>query len=149
VTDEESSESESDDDINIVSSNAREKTEINLLLRPLIMTKFIQDVKFISNHEMKFVDVQRKKYPRIGWFTNDNQKQVKPSATWFSKDHPWLRAVCTENRYGLLCIDCAQLATDKTLIERNNGAFVLRPYWKLKHKGLPGSIHFLYTFIFI
>jgi hypothetical protein len=112
-------------------------------VRPPAMSKNIEGVKFITNHELKFIDAQREKYPAIEWFTDDKQKQVKPSRHWFSKDHQWLRAICTENRYGLLCIDCAKFATDKTLIERNHGAFILRPYWKLKHKGFYGLIRFL------
>lgn len=106
----------------------------------LIMFKHIEGVKFITDHELNFIDAQREKHPSIQWFTEDKQKRAKPSSQWFSKDYVWLRAVCSNNRYGLLCIDCAEFATDKTLIERNNGAFIVRPYWKLKHKGLCGII---------
>ncbi|CAF1455821.1 unnamed protein product [Rotaria magnacalcarata] len=102
------------------------------------MSKYIEGVKFITNNEMSFIDTQRKNHPFINWYTDDRQKQVKPSQSWFSKNFQWLRAVCTDNRYGLICVDCAEYARDKTLIERNKGAFVVRPYWKLKHKGLDG-----------
>jgi hypothetical protein len=112
--------------------------------RSLVMFKYIEGVKFISSQELNFIDAQRKKYPSIQWFTEDKQKQVKPSRHWFSKDYSWLRAVCSDNRYGLLCVDCMEYATDKTLIERNNGAFIVRPYWKLKHKGLYGLIQFFF-----
>ena len=111
-------------------------------VRSLIMFKHIEGVKFITTQELNFIDAQREKHPFIKWFTEDKQKQVKPSRQWFSKDHLWLRAVCSDHRYGLLCVDCAEFATDKTLIERNNGAFIVRPYWKLKHKGLHGLIRF-------
>ena len=119
-----------------------ESTENVSLNRPAIMSKFIHGVRFISTNELKLVDKQREKYPFIKWFGEGKQKQVKPSRLWFSKCRQWLRAVCTEGRYGLLCIDCAEYATNKTLIERNSGAFVVRPYWTLKHKGLDGKVWF-------
>lgn len=93
-------------------------------------------MKFITVQESTFVDAQREKHPSIQWFTEGNQKQVKPSRHWFSKEHLWLPTVCSNHSYGLLCVDCAEFATNKTLIDRNNGAFIVRPYWRLKHKGL-------------
>lgn len=108
----------------------------------LIMFRHIEGVRFATAQELKLLDFQREKHPSIRWFTEDKQKQVKPSRHWFTKDRSWLRAVCSLHRYGLFCVDCAEFATDKTLIERNNGAFIVRPYWKLKHKGLDGTIRF-------
>lgn len=116
--------------------NIRNTTSV----RSIIMFKHIEGVKFISLQELNFLEVQREKHPSIQWFSEDKQKKVKPSRHWFSKDYPWLRAVCSGYKYGLLCVDCAEFATDKTLIERANGAFIVRPYWKLKHKGLQGLI---------
>jgi len=139
ATDDESEESESENDVVLTplpTQNIRNITPT----RSLIMFKHIEGVKFITNQELNFIDTQREKHPSIQWFTENKQKQVKPSRHWFSTDHSWLRAVCSNHRYGLLCVDCAEFGTDKTLIERNNGAFVVRPYWKLKHKGLQGLI---------
>ncbi|CAF1531987.1 unnamed protein product, partial [Rotaria sordida] len=104
----------------------------------LVAFNHIEGVKFITTQELNFIDAQREKYPSIQWFTEDKQKKVKPSRHWFSKDHLWLRAVCSNSIYGLLCVDCGEFATNKTLIERSNGAFIVRSYWKLKHKGLHG-----------
>ncbi len=107
------------------------------------MSKNIQGVNFITNQELKLIDTQRENHSSTIWFTDDKQIKVKPSRHWFSKDRQWLRAICTEHRYGLLCMDCIEFATNQTLIKRSNGAFVLRPYGKLKHKGLDGLISFL------
>jgi hypothetical protein len=88
------------------------------LTRPPVMSRNIQGVKFITNHELKLIDTQRENHSSTSWFTDDNQKQVRP-------------------------MDCIKFATNETLIKRSNGAFILRPYWKLKHKGLDGLISFL------
>ncbi|CAF1528067.1 unnamed protein product [Adineta steineri] len=104
--------------------------------RSLIVFKHIVGVKFIATNEIDFVDAQMKKFPNIQWFTEDEQERAKPSRQWFLNDYPWLRAVFSGNKYGLLCADCIEFARDETLIQRNNGAFIVRPYWKLKHKGL-------------
>ncbi|CAF4195710.1 unnamed protein product, partial [Rotaria sordida] len=90
----------------------------------LVAFNHIEGVKFITTQELNFIDAQREKYPSIQWFTEDKQKKVKPSRHWFSKDHLWLRAVCSNGIYGLLCVDCGEFATNKTLIERSNGAFI-------------------------
>ncbi len=141
TTDDEGEDSEVENDLVLTPLTTQSVANITPI-RSLIMFKHIEGVKFITNEELNFIDSQREKHPSIQWFTEDKQKQVKPSRHWFSKDHLWLRAVCSNHRYGLLCIDCAQFANDKTLIERNNGAFIVRPYWKLKHKGLYGLIRF-------
>ncbi|CAM2728844.1 unnamed protein product [Rotaria socialis] len=126
-------------DNNLISTPASTKNIGRLTSsRSLIMSKHIEGVKFITSNEVTFIDTQRKNHPSINWHTDDKQKQVKPSRAWFSKNFQWVRAVCTDNRYGLICVDCDEYARDKTLIERNKGAFVVRPYWKLKHKGLDG-----------
>jgi len=103
------------------------------------MLKSIVGVRFINTYELTFVDRQRAKYPHIQWNFSDNLPLVKPSASWFSGDYTWLRAICTEGQYGLLCIDCAEFASDAMAIGRSQGAFVVRPYWKLKRKGLEGK----------
>jgi hypothetical protein len=141
TTGDENAESFCDNDTNL-SQISVQNIENVLPSRPATMSKFIYGVRFISTSELKLVDKQREKYPLMKWFTEDKQKKVKPSQQWF-KNHQWLRAICTENRYGLLCIDCAEFATNKSSIERNDGAFVVRPYWKLKHKGLDGTVWFL------
>jgi hypothetical protein len=131
-------------DDNIVLPSTLTKTPQEMFSnRPPVTTKHIEGVKFITTSELQFIDPQRKKCPSAHWFTEDKQKQSKPSRHWFSKEQKWLRAICTENRYGLLCVVCAEYATNTTLIGRNNGAFILRPYWKLKHKGLEGIVRFL------
>jgi hypothetical protein len=107
--------------------------------RPPVMHRTIEGVTFINNHELLFVDKQRVRSPSITWFTDGHQEKVRPSRHWFGKDRLWLRAICTNNQYGLICVECAEFASNTTLIERNNGAFIARPYWKLKHKGLEGS----------
>ncbi|CAF5182542.1 unnamed protein product, partial [Rotaria sp. Silwood1] len=54
-------------------------------------------------------------------------------------DHrPWLRAVCIDNKYGLLCTDCSEFVSDQAKIGRSGGACIVRSYWKLKHKGIEG-----------
>ncbi|CAF5007681.1 unnamed protein product, partial [Rotaria sp. Silwood1] len=32
--------------------------------------------------------------------------------------------------------DCSEFASDQAKIGRSGGAFIVRPYWKLKHKGI-------------
>jgi hypothetical protein len=95
----------------------QEVTKSNIS-RPDMVPRSLHGVTFITAQELHFVDQQREKYPHIGWFTEDKQEKAKPSRLWFTKEYPWLRAVCTENQYGLLCIDCSEFANDKTMIER-------------------------------
>ena len=95
----------------------------------------IKGVRFINAHEMTFVQAHRANYPNIAWNTDNNLPSVKPSPTWFSSEYRWLRAIRTDNQYGLLCVDCAEFASSEMAIKRNKGAFVVRPYWTLKHKG--------------
>ncbi len=99
----------------------------------------IKGVRFINAYEMTFVQAHRANYPDIVWNTHEDMSSVKPSPIWFSDEHPWLRAVRTGNQYDLLCLDCAEFASSEMAIRKNNGAFVVRPYWKLKHKGLEGK----------
>jgi hypothetical protein len=143
--------SESDDtedsvcDINEAdnTTTAQDKqTDIN---RPPVIIKAIAGVRFINSQELSFVDRQRTKYPNIKWYPEEYSKEQqhttihKPSKQWFTDYRPWLRAVCTDNRYGLLCTDCSEFGTDQAKIERSGGAFIARPYWKLKHKGIEGN----------
>ncbi|CAF1640730.1 unnamed protein product, partial [Adineta ricciae] len=127
----------SENEVILTSLSMQNKEKITSA-RSLIEFKHIEGLKFITTQEITFVDAQLKRYPHVQWFTEDKQERVKPSRHWFTKNYPWLRAVFSGNRYGLLCIDCLEFARDETLIQRNNGAFVVRPYWKLKHKGLEG-----------
>jgi hypothetical protein len=99
----------------------------------------IKGVRFVNAHEMTFIQAHRIKYPDIPWNPHTSLPSAKPSSSWFSNDYPWLRAVRKDNNYGLLCADCAEFASNEMAIKRNNGAFVVRPYWKLKHKGLEGK----------
>ena len=109
----------------------------------------IKGVRFVDSHEMTFVQAHRANHPEIPWNPHDDlARHIKPSPTWFSSDHPWLRAVRTNDKYGLLCIDCAEFTTSEMAIRRNNGAFVVRPYWKLKHKGLEGENISLHDYYF-
>ncbi|CAF4934312.1 unnamed protein product, partial [Rotaria sp. Silwood1] len=98
----------------------------------------IKGVGFINSHEMTITQKQRSNHPDIPWNSNKNLPSAKPSSAWFLTDHPWLRAIRTDNQYGLLCIDCAEFASDEAAIKKSQGAFIVRPYWKLKHKGLEG-----------
>jgi hypothetical protein len=102
-------------------------------------------VKFINNHEMNFIHAHRNKYPDTPWNSNLKLPIVKPSPTWFTPEYSWLRAVRSNNRYGLVCIDCAEFASSELAIKKNQGAFVVRPYWKSKHKGLEGKNITLYN----
>ncbi|CAF1166258.1 unnamed protein product [Didymodactylos carnosus] len=67
---------------------------------------------------------QRSRFPNVNW-KPDTQKtnsktHGKPSSTWWSGSRQqWLRAICTNNIYGLLCSVCAQYATDDVRIQRN------------------------------
>jgi hypothetical protein len=123
---------------NVLPMEAVQHVTKSIVSRPAMVPRFIHGVTFITAQELHFVDQQREKYLHIGWFTEDKQEKAEPSRLWFREEYPWLRAVCTENQYGLLCIDCSEFANDNTMIERCRGAFVIRPYWKLKHKGLEG-----------
>ncbi|CAF5019738.1 unnamed protein product [Rotaria sp. Silwood1] len=111
---------------------------------PPIIAKSIVGVRFINSQELSFVDKQRAQYPNIKWYPEQHSKEQqhksihKPSQQWFSDHRPWLRAVCTDNKYGLLCTDCSEFASDQAKIGRSGGAFIARPYWKLKHKGIEG-----------
>lgn len=128
------------------------KTSININPMPNLTDNIITSIKgvrFVDSQEMTFVQIHRANHPDIPWNPHDDLLvHIKPSPTWFSSDHPWLRAVRTDDRYGLLCIDCAEFATSEMAIKRNNGAFVVRPNWKLKHKGLEGENISLYDFHF-
>ncbi|CAF4325494.1 unnamed protein product, partial [Didymodactylos carnosus] len=111
--------------------------------RPIPMKTIIPGVLFINDYELDYVDKQRSRFPNINW-EPDTQKtnsktHGKPSSTWWSgsRQH-WLRAVCTNNIYGLLCSVCAQYATDDVRIQRAHGAFIVKPYYKLQKKGLDG-----------
>jgi hypothetical protein len=99
----------------------------------------IKGVRFINTHEMTFLQTQVANYPDIVWNPHQNLLPVKPSPTWFSDDHAWLRAIYSDGYYGLICADCIEFASSEVAIKKNNGAFVARPYWKLKHKGLEGK----------
>ena len=99
----------------------------------------IKGIKFINTHEMMFLEAQRANYPNIIWNPHHNLSLFKPSLTWFSDDYLWLRAIYSDGFYGLICVDCSEFASNELAIKKNNGAFVVRPYWKLKHKGLEGE----------
>jgi hypothetical protein len=88
-------------------------------------------VKFIDAHEMTFVQAPRADHPDIAWNAHYNLTPVRPSPTWFSDDYPWLRAIYSDNYYGSICMDFAEFASSYIAIKKNNGAFVVRPYWKL------------------
>ena len=103
------------------------------------VTVSIKGVRFINTDELKFLDMHRANYPNIEWNPHRSLSLVKPSPTWFSDDYPWLRAIYSDGYYGLICADCAEFASNEVAIKKNNGAFVVRPYWKLKHKGLEGE----------
>ncbi|CAF4803610.1 unnamed protein product [Rotaria sp. Silwood2] len=105
----------------------------------------IKGVRFINAPEMTFVQAHRANYPHIVSSTNNKLPSVKPIPTWFSNEYPWLRAIHTDNQYGFLCVDCAEFASSEMVIKRNNDAFVVRPYWKLKHKGLEAASRIVST----
>ncbi|CAF1103282.1 unnamed protein product [Rotaria sordida] len=90
----------------------------------------IKGVRFINSHEMTIIQKQRSNHPDIPWNSNKNLPSAKPSPAWFSTDHPWLRAIRTDNQYGLLCIDCGEFASNEAAIKKSQGAFIVRPYWK-------------------
>ncbi|CAF3776542.1 unnamed protein product [Rotaria sordida] len=90
----------------------------------------IKGVRFINSHEMTIIQKQRSNHPDIPWNSNKNLPSAKPSSAWFSTDHPWLRAIRTDNQYGLLCVDCGEFASNEAAIKKSQGAFIVRPYWK-------------------
>ena len=121
--------------------------------RPILMPKSIPGVIFINTEEVAFVDKQRLAHPDIKWYPDSVDKHQKhksyhkPSAQWFTRERPWLRAVCSDGRYGLLCTDCSEFGSNSMKIARNGGAFIARPFWKLKHKGIEGTSEFSYEII--
>ncbi|CAF1062015.1 unnamed protein product [Didymodactylos carnosus] len=113
----------------------------NIRRYPHLTPKFLPNIPFINDQEAALLDAKRRKYAHLPWYATEKQQLQmlrKPSPLWFP-ERPWLRAVCTENKYyGLLCIDCIEFAKDEFHIERSSGAIICSPYWKLKHKGLEG-----------
>ena len=111
---------------------------------PILTLKSIPGVVFINSEELSFVDKQRSAHPRIKWYQDSGDKYQKhksydrPSNRWFTRERPWLRAVHSNGKYGLLCTDRSELNSDSLKIARNGGAFIVRPYWKLRHKGIEG-----------
>ncbi|CAF4518707.1 unnamed protein product [Rotaria sp. Silwood2] len=147
------SDTSSDSDSESQNSNYCRPTTANVIQKQTIdidnpdrpiTTSFLSGVIFINIHEMHFIDEQRAKHPHIPWYPRNfkqHKKQkinYKPSSNWFTKERQWLRAVCSNGNYGLLCTYCSEFASDKLKIERSDGAFVVRPFWKLKHKGIEG-----------
>ncbi|CAF1258639.1 unnamed protein product [Didymodactylos carnosus] len=111
--------------------------------RPTPMKTSIRGVLFVNDYELDYVDKQRSCFPNINWERdtqkNNSKTHGKPSSTWWSGSRQqWLRAVCTNNIYGLLCSVCAQYTTDDVRIQRVHGAFIVKPYYKLQKKGLDG-----------
>lgn len=125
-------------------------TETQTLTRPNLTLKSIPGVIFINTEELSFVDKQRVTHPHIKWYPDSadhyqkHKYHDKPSSQWFTRERPWLRAVCSDERYGLLCTDCSEFGSNSTKITRNGGAFIARPFWKLRHKGIEGMLEFLF-----
>ncbi|CAF1244464.1 unnamed protein product [Rotaria sp. Silwood1] len=78
----------------------------------------IKGVRFINSHGIIFLEAHRAKYPHIQWSPPANLPQVKPSPSWFSSDYPWLRAIYSEDHYGLLCIDCVEFASNEMAVKK-------------------------------
>jgi hypothetical protein len=143
--------SESDDtkdseyDTNSIDNNISEQDKQIDINRPRITAKSVAGIRFINHQELSFVDKQRTQYPNIEWYPEQRSEEQqhktihKPSKQWFTDHRAWLRAICTDDKYGLLCTDCSEFASDQWKIERSGGAFIVRPYWKLKHKGIEGN----------
>lgn len=154
TSDENDDTEDSDCNICIADSNMSVQYKHTDTNRPPIITKSIAGVHFINSQELFFVDKQRVQYPHIKWYPHEHSKEeqnktnYKPSKHWFTEHRNWLRAVCTDNKYGLLCTDCSEFGSDQVKIERNGGAFVARPYWKLRHKGIEGKKSLL-LFVFM
>ena len=107
--------------------------------RPPCVKKSLSGVQFITDRELKDVDQQRLSRKDDVWLPSSTVGKAKPSHTWFTdKRSIWLRAVCSENKYGLLCVICAQEAKCESRLKKNKGTFISHPYWKLQHKGLAG-----------
>jgi hypothetical protein len=107
--------------------------------RPPCVKKSLPGVQFITDRELKYVDQQRLLRKDDVWLPSNAVGKTKPSHTWFTdKRSFWLRAVCSENKYGLLCLICAQEAKCESRLKKNKGTFISHPYWKLQHKGLDG-----------
>ena len=124
-----------------------------ILSRPLLTPKSIPGVVFINSDEFSFVEKQHLAHPNIKWYPDSIDKYQKhkcyhkPSAQWFTRERPWLRAVCSDGQYGLLCTDCSEFSSNSMKIARNAGAFIVRPFWKLKHKGIEGMWKFSFNII--
>jgi hypothetical protein len=149
------SESENLNNTTECSSATSNRLELNItesqnLNRPILTPTSISGVIFINSEELSFVDKQRSAQPHIKWYPdNVDQYQLhklhdKPSSQWFTRERPWLRAVCSDGKYGLLCTDCSKFGSDLMKIARNGGAFIVRPFWKLRHKGIEGMLEFLF-----
>ena len=116
---------------------------ISPMKRPSCIKKCLPGVQFITDQELKFIDQQRLLRRDDFWFPDNATGKSKPSNTWFTEKRSiWLRAVCSENKYGLLCVVCAQEAKCESRLKKNKGAFISHPYWKLEHKGLEGTINY-------
>ena len=150
------SEIESNDNLIECSSTTGNRLELSTtenqnLNRPIITSKSIPGVIFINSEEMSFVDKQRSAHPHIKWYpdcADRHQKHKschKPSAQWFTRERSWLRAICSDGKYGLICTDCSEFGSNSMKIGRKNGGvFIVRPFWKLKHKGIGGMLEFIF-----
>ncbi len=111
--------------------------------RPQCTKVFLPGVEFISDYELKFVDQQRYRLQDKVWLPGGGGGESKPSQSWFTGARStWLRAVYSNNKYGLICVICAKGAKDDSRIMKNQGSFISRPYWKLLHQGLEGMVDF-------
>ena len=107
--------------------------------RPPCVKKPLLGVQFITDRELQYVDQQRFLRKDDIWLPPDAVGKTNPSHTWFTdKRSIWLRAVCSENKYGLLCLICAQKAKCESRMKKSKGTFVSHSHWKLQHKGLDG-----------
>jgi len=124
-----------------LTSNMDVSTTTAPVNRPQCTKVCLPGVEFISDLELTYVDQQRVRLHDEVWLPSGRGGEIKPSKYWFTQSRSkWLRAVHSNNKYGLLCIICAKEATDTSKIQKNQGAFICRPYWKLLHQGIEGTI---------
>ena len=119
----------------------KHSTIITPINRPQCTKVFLPGVEFISDFELKFVDQQRYRLQDEVWLSRGGGGDSKPSRAWFTETRStWLRAVHSDNKYGLMCVLCAKVAKDDSRIIKNQGSFISHPFWRLLHHGLEGMI---------
>ncbi|CAF4473786.1 unnamed protein product [Didymodactylos carnosus] len=134
---------EGDTITNVANGNTQNSIHAAPVTRPPCLKRCLNGVIFVTDDELQHEDKQRDLYPKMSWDPDTEQSSSlalgRPCSIWWSVDRrKWLRAICTNNIYGLLCCVCAQYSADNISIQRAHGSFVVKPYYKLGKKGIAG-----------